>query len=166
GQFHKAGFDAERIEECHGSIHHLQCIQPCTDQIWTEEGLIVNVDEIKFEAENPLPGCKNCCNLSRPNVLMFGDSNWISQRTDEQSLNLQKWLQKIKTEKGNLVIIELGAGLSVPTVRRTSESILKSIKGILIRINPIDYKVPSGNISIPFGALEGIKKILNKLYDF
>ena len=27
GQFQKAGFDPQRIHECHGSIHHLQCLE-------------------------------------------------------------------------------------------------------------------------------------------
>src|SRR5262245_53491765 len=29
GQFQRAGFAAERVLECHGSIHFLQCAQPC-----------------------------------------------------------------------------------------------------------------------------------------
>jgi NAD-dependent SIR2 family protein deacetylase len=34
GQFQKAGFDAGRIAECHGSIHRLQCLEACTDDSW------------------------------------------------------------------------------------------------------------------------------------
>ena len=34
GHFQKAGFAADRIVECHGSIHHLQCAASCTDEIW------------------------------------------------------------------------------------------------------------------------------------
>ena len=33
-QFQKAGFDSTRISECHGSIHHLQCLSACCDSIW------------------------------------------------------------------------------------------------------------------------------------
>jgi len=29
GQFQKAGFPEARIDECHGSIHHLQCMDGC-----------------------------------------------------------------------------------------------------------------------------------------
>jgi NAD-dependent SIR2 family protein deacetylase len=32
--FQAAGFDPQRIYECHGSIHHLQCLEPCGDHIW------------------------------------------------------------------------------------------------------------------------------------
>ena len=38
GHFQKAGFDPERIEECHGSIHRLQCVQECSALIWDAEG--------------------------------------------------------------------------------------------------------------------------------
>ena len=31
GHFQKAGFAPERVVECHGSIHHLQCADSCTE---------------------------------------------------------------------------------------------------------------------------------------
>ena len=34
GQFQMAGFSEEHIVECHGSIHHLQCFEGCTEAIW------------------------------------------------------------------------------------------------------------------------------------
>ena len=37
GQFQAAGFDPQRIAECHGSIHHLQCMQPCRPETWPAE---------------------------------------------------------------------------------------------------------------------------------
>jgi len=59
-----------------------------------------------------------------------------------------------------LVIIEIGAGTAVPTVRLLSERVASSFDGTLIRINPRDFKVPSKrDISIPLGGLEGIKRI-------
>ena len=33
GQFQKAGFAPERVAECHGSIHHLQCSAVCSPSI-------------------------------------------------------------------------------------------------------------------------------------
>ena len=35
GQFQKAGFAEEQIMECHGSIHHLQCIDDCNAKLWS-----------------------------------------------------------------------------------------------------------------------------------
>jgi NAD-dependent SIR2 family protein deacetylase len=37
GQFQKAGYPLERMVECHGSIHHLQCSRPCGSEIWDAE---------------------------------------------------------------------------------------------------------------------------------
>ena len=56
-------------------------------------------------------------------------------------------------------MIEPGAGSAIPTVRYTSERVLKSIGGTLIRINPREHEVPSGQIGLPFEAAEGIARI-------
>lgn len=71
GQFQKAGFDEAQIEECHGSIHHLQCVRPCSPHIWDASDITVLVDEQQFLAQPPLPQCPHCHGLARPNVLMF-----------------------------------------------------------------------------------------------
>jgi NAD-dependent SIR2 family protein deacetylase len=34
GHFQKAGFNPLRIDECHGSIHYLQCLEPCSTSVW------------------------------------------------------------------------------------------------------------------------------------
>lgn len=35
GQFQKAGFPDDRIHECHGSIHYLQCLNRCESGVWS-----------------------------------------------------------------------------------------------------------------------------------
>lgn len=163
GQFQKAGYDENRIEECHGSIHFLQCTRGCTSDIWDAEGTDVIVDEETFLAQNPLPHCPHCGDLARPNILMFGDWNWISSRSDMQSNALHSWLVNFRTSDSKLVIVEMGAGEAVPTVRMKSEYVANSFNGKLIRINPRDFHTPSGHISIPLGSAEGIIKICKAL---
>ena len=59
------------------------------------------------------------------------------------------------------MVIELGAGTAISTVRRESENIAKYYNGNLIRINPREFDVDSSyGFSIPFGAFEGLKVIL------
>jgi len=157
GQFQKAGFDDDRISECHGSIHHFQCNSGCNDNIWDAKEIKVNVDENTFEAFDELPFCPNCKGLARPNILMFGDWDWIGNRTNEQEKRMKKWL--LGLDKSKLVIVELGAGRAVPTVRFQSESIFQSFKCNLIRINPRDYDGPQGIISIKANAKEGLEGI-------
>lgn len=166
GQFQKAGFGDDLIEECHGSIHHLQCIKPCSNDIWDMGEEVVNVDMEAFRATGELPKCKNCGGLARPNILMFGDWNWIGHRSNAQGERLHKWFQKLSNLGAKLAIIEMGAGHAVPTVRLQSQRTYPNVGSTLIRINPRDYDVPQGAIGIALGAKEGINKILNLSFDF
>ncbi len=163
GQFQKAGFDDNKIEECHGTIHHFQCSQPCSNDIWDASKIEVNVDEKVFEAQEPLPVCKNCNGIARPNILMFGDWLWNPEKTQAQGNRLYTWLQAIHNKGLSLAVIEIGAGTAVATVRYKSEDIAQRYNATLIRINPRDSYVPSGNISIPSGASEGINSICELL---
>jgi NAD-dependent SIR2 family protein deacetylase len=159
GHFQKAGFSEERIEECHGSINHFQCVHNCTPEIWPADDTEISVDIDRFIAHEPLPVCPHCGGLARPNILMFGDWGWISQRSSRQSDRLVTWLRKCLEDHLKIVVIELGAGEAVPTVRHQSEYVARQTGSTLIRINPRDYWVPDGSIGIPTGSLDGIKKI-------
>ena len=159
GQFQKSGFADDRIEECHGSIHHLQCCRPCSEKVWSAEKTEIMIDLDKFEAIEPLPHCPDCGALARPNILMFGDWGWISHRTHSQEKGLSRWLDKLRNNKSELVVIEIGAGNAVPTVRHLSENVATQTSAKLIRINPRDFQVPGDHISIPESAAKGISQI-------
>jgi len=159
GQFQKAGYPEDKIVEIHGSIHHLQCTFPCCDDIWSAKGIEIKIDEEKFRAISPLPRCKHCGRLARPNILMFNDFHWVPIRTESQEFRLRVWLNSVIRKNKKLAIIEIGAGTAVPTVRYFSERTARETKGTLIRINPKDYQVPEGHIGIPLKGLEGIKEI-------
>lgn len=160
GQFQKAGFDDGGIVECHGSIHWFQCVQECSALIWDAEETQLTVEEKSFKALGPLPKCPKCGDLARPNILMFGDWQWNSLRTDEQSARLRRWLNQVSDRNANLAIVETGAGRAVPTVRYMSESTAARYGATLVRINPRDFDVPDKrHVSIPLGALEGISRI-------
>ena len=163
GQFQKAGYDENKIEECHGSINHFQCIEPCSNKIWDASEIEVAVEENVFEALEPLPSCKNCGKLARPNVLMFGDWRWVGDRTENQGYRLANWLQKILDEGKSLAIIEIGAGEAVPTVRYTSENVAQKLNATLVRINPRDFHVPYGHFSIPLEGADGINSIFESI---
>jgi len=162
GQFQKAGFPEEKIEECHGSIHFLQCTSSCPD-IRDGSGIEINVNEESMRATGELPGCGQCGAVARPNILMFGDWNWISDRTHLQHKSLLEWREQLKGKK--LVIIELGAGTSVPTVRFMSEKFLEMFDSVLIRINKREPQVPLGCIGISGGAAEVLESIDSVLMD-
>jgi NAD-dependent SIR2 family protein deacetylase len=162
GQFQKAGFPDEKIEEIHGSFHYLQCSQPCCDEIWRADSETISIDEEKFLAIGDLPICNRCDSVSRPNVLMFYDGSWIGNRTDKQEENFWFWLENLKDCK--TVIIEIGAGTVINTIRQRTEYYADLLFTPLIRINPHDYHVAKDrHISVPMGALDGIERICSQL---
>ncbi len=159
GQFQRAGFDPERIVECHGSIHHWQCAKGCTREIWSADEETVVVDEETFRARDPLPRCRYCGGMARPNILMFGDGEWLAARTRWQEERWSRWLAQLEAARARLVVIELGAGKAIPTVRRQSEELVARLGARLIRINPREADVPSGQLGLNCGAAEGVRRL-------
>jgi len=157
GHFQKAGFDEERIAECHGSIHHLQCSTPCSDRIWDAAGVALEIDPATFRARSRLPLCPDCGSVARPNVLMFGDGCWVPHRSHGQHARLARWLDGCRGAA--LVVVELGAGTAVPTVRLTSERVAHGPGATLVRINVREPQAPPGHIGIAAGALEALSAI-------
>jgi len=157
GHFHKAGFDKNKIVEIHGSINHFQCEHQCSTNIWEED---LNIEIKELIATDPLPKCRDCNGISRPNILMFGDGFWNSERTDNQLGRMNNFLDRI-TEK--TVIIEIGAGTEIITVRKQSEEIAAKYNIPLIRINPedTDFYIPCLLFPVKMKGLEGIKEILS-----
>ena len=161
GQFQKAGFSDEKIVEVHGSIHYFQCLEDCRMDIWdaNDENVVVEMD--KFKAKN-IPLCKHCEAVARPNIMMFGDWGFNGNRTMEQENRFAAWYGALKKAGKKLVIIEIGAGTAIPTIRDKGEYIAKKYRNAtLIRINPREYTIkPKLGFSIPFGGLDGLKKVL------
>jgi NAD-dependent SIR2 family protein deacetylase len=155
GQFQKAGFG--HVAEAHGSIHHLQCLSGCTTAIWAADDVEVRIDETTMRAEPPLPSCPRCGGLARPNILMFGDYEWVPDRNQAQLDELTSWRRTVR----DLVVVELGAGQAVPTVRRYSE-LASAATGALIRINPREPQIRHGRgVSIAAGALETLEQLVS-----
>jgi NAD-dependent SIR2 family protein deacetylase len=154
GQFQKAGFDGGKILEVHGSIHHLQCLSPCTDAIWDNREEIP-VDLATMRAGH-IPRCPRCGGVARPNILMFGDFSWLPDRTRGQERQFDEFLAEYR--RARLVVVEMGAGTAIPTIRYLGERIAAG-GGVLVRINPREGQVPGGQISISRGALEGLRGI-------
>ena len=88
---------------------------------------------------------------------MFNDWNWLPHRMSDQERCFANWLET--AGRPGLVIIEIGAGSAVPTVRMTSERLASRTDAMLIRINPREPQVPLGHIGIPLSSLEAIHAI-------
>ena len=159
GQFQKAGYREEQMLEVHGSIHHLQCLAPCCQEIWdNEEEIPVNFDSMRAEH---VPTCPHCNGTARPNILMFGDFSWLSSRTHGQEMRFDMFLEQHRNDA--IVVIEMGAGTSIPTIRHMSEQIGYRLDATVIRINPREPYIESPHLSLDCGALEGLQKIESHL---
>jgi NAD-dependent SIR2 family protein deacetylase len=157
GQFQVAGYPREHVAECHGSIHRLQCVEPCTDDVWSADGLTVDVDTKTMRAVAPLPACRNCGGLARPNILMFGDWCWVPHDAQSRLDEAATWRRDLRNAR--LVVVELGAGTAVPSVRRYAE-LASAGSGALIRINPREPEVRHGRgISLPMRSLDALTEV-------
>jgi len=155
GQFQKAGFQDDAILEVHGSIHHLQCLKPCSMTIWENtEDIPVDFDTMRALHT---PRCPRCSGTARPNILMFGDYSWISDRTADQEDRFEAFLDANAEEPS--VVVELGAGTAIPTIRYMSERLGRAAETTVVRINPRESQITAPHIAIPCGAFEGLSEI-------
>ena len=155
GQFQKAGFEEGKALEVHGSIHFLQCLAPCTEEIWP------NMEEIQVDHETmramEIPRCIRCGGVARPNILMFGDFSWLSHRTDLQENGFDNFLEENMGRR--MVVVEMGAGTAIPTIRSLSERIGRRQGVTVVRINPREPWIDAPHLSIPEGSLAALRAI-------
>lgn len=156
GQFQRSGFDPLRVYECHGSLHLLQCLRPCHGAIWEADAFEPDVDADTCQLRGPAPVCERCGSLARPNVLMFGDGGWLDARAAAQEQRLDAWLARVERP----VVVELGAGTAIPSVRHFGESVARRRRHGLVRVNPLESAVPEArDVGLAMGALEALRAI-------
>jgi hypothetical protein len=88
---------------------------------------------------------------------MFGDWSWIEDRTSLQQERFRSFLSRQSGKR--VVVVEMGAGTAIPTVRATSERIGAFANARVIRINTRESQISPPHISLPCGALEGLAAI-------
>lgn len=153
GQFQKAGFSENQILEIHGSIHRIQCFTPCRSTVWSAEHIYPQIDDTLCRwIGDELPKCAKCRGIARPNILMFDDWHWIDQRETVQRVAREIWAEKT----GSGIVIELGAGIEIPSIRRGSERSGSPV----IRINPRYPELPEGmGVGLRMGAVDALLAI-------
>jgi NAD-dependent SIR2 family protein deacetylase len=160
GAFQKAGVPDHFVTECHGSIHHLQCLAPCRDKIWPADAFVPDVDDEACRLRNDAPRCPFCGGLARPQIMMFGDAGWVSGGRGRREQRMNGWLRGVRRP----VVIEIGAGTAIPSVRRFSADVRDFHGGRVIRINPRESKVDDRrDVGIALGGLAGLEAIANEL---
>jgi hypothetical protein len=85
---------------------------------------------------------------------MFGDWFWIPIRSTHQQILYNKWCKEIKETKKRIIVIEIGAGKTIRTIRKAAE-LFASNTYPLIRVNPFDAETKMSNhISVQMSAKE------------
>ena len=167
---HLQSFPAGEVHECHGNSETWQCAtRGACDRTWAAPaGFRFDVDSTTMRAApgrggdhahdgdsvelasswGNHPRCVRCGGPARPNILMFEDRAY---KHDEASVSrFSSWATAVEehvereTAAGRrcrVVVLEIGAGDNVRTVRQTSETLLRDVVGAggvptLIRINP------------------------------
>lgn len=83
---------------------------------------------------------------------MFNDYAWLGEFMERQSSRRAAWMARIK----NLVVVELGAGKALPTVRNMSQRHGPRVIRINLREAVID---PKYGIGLSGGALEVLQAL-------
>ena len=176
GQAIKAGFDQNKLYQTHGSLHHLQCLKKCQNSKIIPfsngyDALKLNEKTLRISDFSKIPRCRACGGLTRPNVSFFSDTNetFDDERIQKQKDKFMKWLQPfVDDRKEQLLIIEIGCGKSVHSLRWEAQYLSESNNVTLIRINPsekmerINTKKPSKNVILKLPAkcaLDAINKL-------
>lgn len=162
GHFQKAGFNTNRIYECHGNLYTLQCTNKKCKTLWCLNERI-EVDMETFSTKT-FPKCPKCGKTARPNILMFFDYDFNPTITEYQYALYKHFIDKNKHKKAT--IIEIGAGKTIPTIRALGESLATRMKkSHFIRINPMDYDVSkyiANMYSLNMGGLAGLEVLLGE----
>ena len=124
------------------------------------------------------PTCPDCGSFARPSILMFNADDtkkWIRRQASEDNWEAfkVKLTQRLrKTPDTKITILEIGAGVNVPSLRFASERLLRTVRDehrscsvpTLIRINPdapeMETKAFQENtVPIKEKALKAIREI-------
>jgi NAD-dependent SIR2 family protein deacetylase len=154
GQFQKAGFSPLQVYEVHGASGYLQCTTPCWDKVWQEDySIYANLDL----DEASLPQCPNCGQLVRPNIYIFQDKTFVPTRVREQKNRLEAFLTQNKAKK--ILVIEIGAGAVVKTIRHWTNRFIRDYNAQVIRINPDpkDAQIDLPHLNIPETGLKSLQ---------
>jgi hypothetical protein len=84
----------------------------------------------------------------------------VNERNQLQRQRETRWFATVANSMGNVAVVEMGAGTSIPSVRHFSHRLAREYGARIIRINPRESQVPSSkDVGIPLGALEGLSGI-------
>lgn len=168
-QFHKAGFDEERIFATQGDYGLIQCMKGCHPKTYDNTKMIIQMDQARKDCKVPsymVPRCPVCGGLMTMNLrcdqYFVEDENW-----DKAEKNFSDFLSQCQNHK--VVLLELGVGFNTPAIIRFPfEKMIREHENIaLIRLNLKEAMIPDGlenrAIGINHDLNESIQDLCQKL---
>ena len=142
GQFMKTGFAPERFFEVQGNYGEWQCSVPCRQQVFDNEGAVMEmlkeIKDLKIPTDL-IPYCPHC---GAPMTMHLRvDQDFVQDETWEESYEAyQRFLEGIEDQK--VVFLELGVGYNTPTIIRYPFEKMTAVfpKAHLIRLNRDDLE--------------------------
>src|SRR3989338_886679 len=153
GLFQRSGL-AEGLCETHGSYSRWQCSglrrtpglpsyqsfeKPCTDEVWP--------DRPRGTTEEGHPACPHCGKCARPNVYLFGDTNFLPDQSQERSLfdfqeELLRSAPSPTAASPSVVFLELGVGLRLPKISVLFQRLIRRMPSGAARIIRVNKDPP------------------------
>ncbi len=166
-QFHKAGFQTERIFATQGDYGNIQCEKGCHPKIYDAEKMFRQMDQARRDCVIPsymVPKCPVCGgNMTmhlRCDEYFVEDENW-----HEAAFRYSDFLKRNKKKKS--VLLEIGVGFNTPAIIRFpfEKMMCENYNLSLIRLNLNEAAVPESLENRAIGIGGDMAKAMFDLYN-
>jgi NAD-dependent SIR2 family protein deacetylase len=170
--FVRNGFDPNKVWSIQGDYAFLQCLRPCTTEVWPSapplQRALAAIDPVTQEVADPacVPRCIHCGGSVFMNVR---GGNWfVEEPYRPQMERWRAWLGGIPPGE-RLLLLDVGSGFNTPSVVRwpMERIALRDPEARLVRINLHHAELPrelgSRGVSVAAGARETIAAIASAL---
>lgn len=159
-----SGMSADRVTEIHGSMWRLQCINGSSCRYGVRNNTdvpLLEMDENTMSALT-MPRCPLCGDILRPNILMFGDWEYI-----ENDIQLNHFDDFLSRHKRIDLVFLIGSSSQIPTNDYIAKRMQQyGSKIITVNPDPSSAMVCTPDLFIKersLPAFQAIAKILNLL---
>ena len=170
--FVRNGFDPERVWSIQGDYGFLQCLRPCTTEVWPSapplQRALAAIDPVTQEVADPdcIPRCIHCGGNVFMNVR--GGDWFLEAPYRAQMERWRAWFGGIPSRE-RLLLLDIGSGFNTPSVVRwpMERIALRDPAAKIVRINLHHADLPrelgGRGLSVAAGAREALAAIASAL---
>jgi len=152
----------DALVEYHGSVKWMQCHVNCKKKLHPPNTAQYEVDPKTGEADS-YPVCPDCRSRMRHNVCLISDGAFNDDIRARELARMKRF--ETQSNGKRVVVVEIGAGRAIPTVRNKSIELVRTLGATLVRINLDDAELDGleadeRHVSIgERGALDALREI-------